>query len=422
MLVLLLATAWGATLAVMSGEPITPQRPFSPLHDTTPISVEERGDEVVASFDEGWLELRAGGRPVHLHFEADWDSLATWDGTRWRFEGDGAEQHALQAAVCDRVWVERASDQGDPAREASRLRRFVDQHRGGLDETSVQRALDTGLGIIAYNAASATPPMDLFHGETWYRDLASALGLEPTVRDTPTFWLFGWQYGRMAGGVTAQGAVAAVNQVIGRTDATARDPAVVGTVEWALESADTAEEIEAAAAAVERWGEAGGDPRIVALYRHKAEVKSRTAPGRPIPEFEALGLDGEVHTDQELIGKVTVIDFWGTWCGPCIAAIPKWKALAAEYGDRVRFVAIAQEEPGSLPRWRATLAHNDWTEGTLHLIREDRALEESFAVQRYPTYVVLDDAGRFLVPTAEGLPEIVRTLDATLGTATPGVR
>ena len=45
-------------------------------------------------------------------------------------------------------------------------------------------------------------------------------------------------------------------------------------------------------------------------------------------------------TDPTKYGKVTVINFWGTWCGPCVAELPHFNSLAEEYGQRISVVAI----------------------------------------------------------------------------------
>lgn len=53
---------------------------------------------------------------------------------------------------------------------------------------------------------------------------------------------------------------------------------------------------------------------------------------------------GDGFTGQTLdptqTGKVTVINFWGTWCGPCVAELPYFDQIAAEYGDDVTVVAV----------------------------------------------------------------------------------
>jgi cytochrome c biogenesis protein CcmG/thiol:disulfide interchange protein DsbE len=51
------------------------------------------------------------------------------------------------------------------------------------------------------------------------------------------------------------------------------------------------------------------------------------------PEFDLEKLDGTRVTSADLKGKVVIVDFWATWCAPCIAEIPNYNELTAKYAD-----------------------------------------------------------------------------------------
>ncbi len=75
------------------------------------------------------------------------------------------------------------------------------------------------------------------------------------------------------------------------------------------------------------------------LYAFQAAAAERS-----LPEFKLKLLDGKVVYSKNLRGKVTVIDFWATWCKPCIAEIPEYNRFYREYRRKgVVFIAVASD-------------------------------------------------------------------------------
>ncbi len=63
---------------------------------------------------------------------------------------------------------------------------------------------------------------------------------------------------------------------------------------------------------------------------------------RSLPKFKLKLLDGKFVSSADLAGRVAVIDFWGTWCRPCLSEIPEYNEFFREYKSRgVLLLALA---------------------------------------------------------------------------------
>ena len=135
--------------------------------------------------------------------------------------------------------------------------------------------------------------------------------------------------------------------------------------------------------------------------------------GEPYP-FKLTGLNGnEVSTDKWK-GKVILMDFWATWCGPCVAEMPKLKKLYEEYHDRgLEVVGISSDfKRASLTEY---VKDNDirWPQVYLEDLGEklQTALQKTTGVMAIPRYFVIDRDGTLHTDHGRGrLEEIIPKL------------
>ena len=73
-----------------------------------------------------------------------------------------------------------------------------------------------------------------------------------------------------------------------------------------------------------------------------AQSNESAQKSEPFVEFSLPGLDGEIHKLSEYRGKKLLINFWASWCVPCIAELPSLQQLSKKYEDRgLQVVAIS---------------------------------------------------------------------------------
>ncbi|SLN26578.1 Thiol:disulfide interchange protein TlpA [Oceanibacterium hippocampi] len=136
-------------------------------------------------------------------------------------------------------------------------------------------------------------------------------------------------------------------------------------------------------------GADGGTPPLsgdMANFNVSAELK-------PVPDIAFEALDGTTLSLRAFRGKLLLVNFWATWCGPCRQEMPELDALQAEFGsDRFEVLAIGQDIGGME---KVTGFFADYGIRHLRPLNDRRSASgRSLGVFGLPTTLLIDDEGR----------------------------
>jgi thiol-disulfide isomerase/thioredoxin len=141
---------------------------------------------------------------------------------------------------------------------------------------------------------------------------------------------------------------------------------------------------------------------------------------RPAPDFTLEDMDGEPHTLSALRGKVVVVNFWASWCGPCREELPSLDALYRAYKDR-GLVVLGINEWESPDHVFSYLGSLPVEPSFPILFDRDTAVAERYGVKGLPTTFVVDRQGRLVYRAIGGRdfahPKIRALVERLLGEA-----
>ncbi len=138
--------------------------------------------------------------------------------------------------------------------------------------------------------------------------------------------------------------------------------------------------------------------------RYERVLESRVEAAETYEPFELARLDGEIVNSAELGGKIAVLHFWGTWCGPCIVELPEYQEFDERYREdpEVQVLSISNDDTNEIIEDFLAKNNYDFT------VLVDAGYTERAGVRAWPTTWFVDRDGyvRFVeVGTALRLDE-----------------
>lgn len=146
-------------------------------------------------------------------------------------------------------------------------------------------------------------------------------------------------------------------------------------------------------AAYEQFKASSNSQEYKAMLAGVYEKASRVAPGQPAPSFTLTSIEGEEVSLEDFKGKVVYLDFWASWCGPCMREVPFAKELKKRFegeNDLVfLYVSVDEDEEA----WRRTVAQQEIQGVHVNVKGMRHDIAQLYNVQGVPSFFIIDRNG-----------------------------
>jgi tetratricopeptide (TPR) repeat protein len=289
---------------------------------------------------------------------------------------------ALPAAVAAEAPPPKAEAELDKARRALQQQRYHEAARSfrQADKLAGGRCADCQLGLAkalnrvpdylgalaAADAALAAAPDDFLRAHALNERGLALLALGP--RDAKRYEEAAEAFGQVLAVSGGSANAARVNRAEALLRLERRDEAVKLLEEYLSREPD--------GPSATRARELIGDPARV---------------GKAIlPSFALETLAGEPLRDESFRGKVLLLDFWATWCGPCVAAVPRLRRLANEMaGEPFVLLSVSVDRTPTLVEKFVARHKMDWPQ----VWDQGSVFSRRCGVHSFPTYLLVNHTG-----------------------------
>lgn len=126
--------------------------------------------------------------------------------------------------------------------------------------------------------------------------------------------------------------------------------------------------------------------------------------GKSAPEFSAPNPEGKIVSLKESLGKVTIIDFWASWCGPCRKENPSVVALYNELHDQgLNIIGVSLDKEGDTQKWKDAITADKLTWPQVSNLKYwNEPIAKKYNVQSIPATFILDSTGKIVARDLRG--------------------
>jgi thiol-disulfide isomerase/thioredoxin len=156
------------------------------------------------------------------------------------------------------------------------------------------------------------------------------------------------------------------------------------------------QQVELLERVIREFGDVKSDDADIATLGERASGKlarlRELAPGRPAPEVAAEDIDGQSLKLSDYRGKVVLLSYWASWCGPCMAAMPHERQLVERFKGRP-FVILgvngdSKRDAARNAAAKAGISWRSWWNGSA-----DGPIPTRWGVDSWPAFFAIDHRG-----------------------------
>ena len=136
--------------------------------------------------------------------------------------------------------------------------------------------------------------------------------------------------------------------------------------------------------------------------KKQMNAKAKIAVGIVAPDFKAPTPDGKLVSLKESLGKVTLIDFWASWCQPCRQENPNVVALYTELHSKgLNIISVSLDNDAT--KWKEAIAKDKLTWTNVSNLKQMKdPIAEQYGIQQIPTTFLLDATGKIVAIDLRG--------------------